>query len=90
MVLYWGEITSSTLSWKRRSSAAIDCGAWRIPRWSDAVPEFRGRRELGSSGLRRRVLGDSRLRIELGGSRLRGKEHRLSRPAVKKLGCSRL
>ena len=54
------------------------------------VPESRGRRELDSSGLRRRELGDTRLRIELGGSRLRGKEHRLSKPAMRKLGCPRL
>ena len=58
--------------------------------WSNVVPESRGGRELGSSGLRRRELGDLRLRIELGGSRLRGKEYRLSRSGMRKLGCSRL
>ena len=50
---------------------------------SNAVPESRGRRKPGSSGLRQRELGDSMLRIELGGSRLRAKEHRLSMPGVR-------
>ena len=54
------------------------------------VPESKGRRELGSSGLTRTELSDSRLRSEFGGSGLRRKEHRLSRPGMKKLGCSRL
>ena len=40
--------------------------------------------------MRWRELGDSRLRIEFGGFRLRGKEHRLSRPGMKKPDCSRL
>ena len=43
-----------------------------------------------SSGLRRREFGDSRLRSKLGGSRLRRKEHRLSRPEMRKLNSSRL
>ena len=69
------------------------------PRLSDAVPESRGRKELGISGLRRKELGDTRLRSELGGSSLRGKEldhradwasNRLSRPGIRKLGCFRL
>ena len=57
-------------------------------RWSDAVPESKERRELTSSGLRRRELGDTRLRSEYGGFLLRRKEHRL--PGMRKLGCSRL
>ena len=60
------------------------------PMWSGVVPESRERRELGSSGLRRRELGDTRLRSEIGGSRLSEKENRLSRPEMGKLGCSRL
>ena len=40
--------------------------------------------------MRRRELDESRLEIELGGSRLRGKEHNLSRPGMRKLGCSSL
>ena len=58
------------------------------PQVSGVVPESRRWRELGSSGLRRRELGDTRLRSELDGSRLRGKEHCLSRPGMRKLGCS--
>ena len=53
-------------------------------------PENRESLASPASGLRWRELGDSRLRIELGGSRLRGKEHRLSRPGMRKLGCSKL
>ena len=40
--------------------------------------------------MRRRELGDTRLRSELGGSRLRAKEHRLSRLGIRKLSCSGL
>ena len=90
VVLDWGEMTSSTPSWNRGSSAALGCEALRSSRWSGAVPVSRGWRELGSSGLRRRELGDTRMRSKLGGSRLRGKEHCLSRPGMRKLGCSRL
>ena len=39
---------------------------------------------------RRREPGDIRLRSKLGGSTLRAKEHRLSRPGLRKLGFSRL
>ena len=63
-------INSKLGQWKL---GVIGRGAWRSPRWSDAVPESRGRRELGSPGLRRRKLGDFNLKIELGGSRLRRK-----------------
>ena len=80
----------STSSWDRGSWAALGCGAWCSPRWSKEVPESGGRRELGNSGLRQKELDDSRLKIELGGSMLRGKEHHLSRPGMRKLGCSRL
>ena len=75
---------------EQRKLAALGCGAWRSPKRSSAVPEPRGRRELDSSGLRQRELGDTRMRSELGGSRLIGKEHRLSMPGMRKLGCSRL
>ena len=74
---------SSTTNWDRGSSMALGCEAWRSPRWSDAVPVFRGRRELCSSGLRWRELGESRLKIDLGGSRLRRKKHRLFRPGMR-------
>ena len=90
MVLYWGEITSSTTSWNRGRSADLGCGAWRTLKRSGVVPEPRGQRELGSFGLRWRELSDTRLRSELDGSRLRGKDHRLSMPGMRKLGCSRL
>ena len=79
-----------TPSWDRGSSATLGCVAWCSTKWSNAFLESRERRELGSSGLRRRELGDSRLRIELGGSRMREKEHLLSRPGMRKLGCFRL
>ena len=78
MVLDWDEMTASTPSWNIGSSVALGRGTWRSPRWSGAAPESRIRRKLGSSGLRRRELGDTRERSELGGSKLRGMEYTAS------------
>ena len=37
--------------------------------------------------MRRRKLGNSWLKIEVGGSKLRRKKYRLLRPGKRKLGC---
>ena len=75
-----GELDYTRLGWKELVGSKLQ-SIMQSPTWSDTVPGSRELRELVGFRLRLRELSDSSLRQ---------REQGVSRPGLKKFGCSRL